>query len=190
MHHFSILMTLAAAVCSVAAAPTTDDTETVWGGVYNLTDISAVEDLETSIEKRDSCGAGNILVSKSGVNDLIWDLQNNNPDGLTYLPHGGHTDWARGDVRVCVDNTYVFENTHVRRWEVGWAMSYIRDMCCSTSGNPQWYVTQTPRISNIKQLEVEREALTMLTVRAAEPRHTETAAFPSRFTSARLPSLA
>ncbi|KAF6803180.1 hypothetical protein CSOJ01_11095 [Colletotrichum sojae] len=137
MHHFSILMTLAAAVCSVAAVPTGDSSEAVWAGVYNLTDTSIIEDSETPLKKRDECGAGNILVSKAGVNALISDLQNNNPDGLTYLPHGSGTNWARGDVRVCVDNTYVFENTHVKRWEVGWAMSYIRDMCCSTSGNPQ-----------------------------------------------------
>ncbi|GKT66842.1 hypothetical protein ColTof4_12967 [Colletotrichum tofieldiae] len=138
MHPQSLLVILASAICSVAAAPTDDHPESIWSGLYNITDAAAAEDSLLSLEKRDSCGAGNRLLSKSSINNLMWDLQNNNPDGMTYLGHGSGTSWVNGEARVCVDNTYLTENTHVKRWEIGWAVGYIRDMCCTASGNPQW----------------------------------------------------
>ncbi|GKT76917.1 hypothetical protein ColTof4_09340 [Colletotrichum tofieldiae] len=131
----SFLTAIASVVYSTAAAPTEDHPESLAFGPFNITD--GVETENSLLSKRDDCGTLGALFSKNNINNLMWDLQNNNPDGMTYVPHNNFVSWSNGDAQVCVKNTYFTENTHVKRWEVGWAVGYIRDMCCTASGNSQ-----------------------------------------------------
>ncbi|KAK1952029.1 hypothetical protein LY78DRAFT_697864 [Colletotrichum sublineola] len=132
-----VLAVIASVVCSAAAAPTEDHPESAFLGPFNITDAAETENSLLTLNKRDECGTNGPLFSKNSINNLMWDLQNNDPDGMQYVPHNNLVSWSNGDAQVCVKNTYAFENTHVKRWEVGWAIGYIRDMCCTASGNPQ-----------------------------------------------------
>ncbi|KAL0943132.1 uncharacterized protein CTRU02_201018 [Colletotrichum truncatum] len=136
----SFLTAIASVVYSAAAAPTEDHPGSLFSGPFNITDAAETGNSLLTLTKRDDCGTLGALFSKNSINNLMWDLQNNNPDEMTYVPHNNFVTWSNGDARVCVKNTYFTENTHVKRWEVGWAVGYIRDMCCNASGNSQWYV--------------------------------------------------
>ena len=72
------------------------------------------------------------------MNQLQWNLQNLNPNALHYLPSLSWYQFTWNTARICAYNNYVFENTHVSEWEMGWAIGYIASKCCTNSGNPQW----------------------------------------------------
>ncbi|KAI0387397.1 hypothetical protein F5Y04DRAFT_274250 [Hypomontagnella monticulosa] len=87
------------------------------------------------LAKRDSCSSATPY-SDSDMDALINSLYN---DGETdYLPATGSLGYYIGTAIVCVYNTYIFENTHVSHWEMGWGADYIKGQCCpSESDNPQ-----------------------------------------------------
>ncbi|KAM7214582.1 hypothetical protein V8F06_010064 [Rhypophila decipiens] len=63
------------------------------------------------------------------------DLQNNNPNALTNAPKRSWNSWTWGEAGICIDNNCVFENNHVKRYEVGWVIRYIANQCCNPGGN-------------------------------------------------------
>ncbi|KAI1209443.1 uncharacterized protein F4807DRAFT_460658 [Annulohypoxylon truncatum] len=88
-----------------------------------------------AVAKRDSCSS-DYPYTQSDMDALIADLQS---DGQTdYLPAGSSAYWTLGTAVICTYNDYVFDNTHVTHWEMGWAAGYIAGECCpSESSNPQ-----------------------------------------------------
>jgi hypothetical protein len=87
-------------------------------------------------QKRDSCGTG-YPYTDSDMTALINALQS---DGQTdYVPAGSSVNWELGTAKICTYNNYLFENTHVSHWEMGWGAGYIAGECCPPNlNNPQW----------------------------------------------------
>ncbi|KAK1599302.1 uncharacterized protein LY79DRAFT_534708 [Colletotrichum navitas] len=85
----------------------------------------------TGLEKRaDKCGGGFGSYNTADANELQRQLQNYNPEKLAYLPAWSSISWSIGTAKVCAINMYLSDNTHVKEWEVGWGMGYVRDKCC------------------------------------------------------------
>ncbi|KAF5694880.1 monocarboxylate transporter 2 [Fusarium denticulatum] len=89
-----------------------------------------------AVEKR-GCNSGANFPSSDAIK-LKNNLQNSNPDQLSYLPARSILEWSLGDAKICVFNKYFFDNTHTKRWEAGWVTGYIKDSCCG--GNSQCYL--------------------------------------------------
>ncbi|KAF5648648.1 hypothetical protein F52700_964 [Fusarium sp. NRRL 52700] len=87
------------------------------------------------LEKR-GCNSGANFASNDAI-QLKNNLQNSNPDQLSYLPARSILEWSLGSAKICVFNKYFFDNTHIKRWEAGWVTGYIKDSCCG--GNSQCY---------------------------------------------------
>ncbi|KAI6085594.1 hypothetical protein F4821DRAFT_240102 [Hypoxylon rubiginosum] len=87
------------------------------------------------MEKRDDC-ASSTPYTQSDMDALISSLQS---DGQSdYLPAASSTGWLLGTAKVCTYNNYIFDNTHVSHWEIGWGAGYVKGLCCpSESANPQ-----------------------------------------------------
>lgn len=99
-------------------------------------DVTVPEHEASLFAKRDSCYTGSTYNS-ADANKMANNLQTINPDKLHYLGHGQSTSWTVGTARVCIYNKYIFENTHVKEWEVGWAMKAIASSC-NCNNNAQW----------------------------------------------------
>ncbi|KAL0936106.1 uncharacterized protein CTRU02_208321 [Colletotrichum truncatum] len=85
----------------------------------------------TSLEKRANwCSKGSDY-NQADADELQRQLQNINPNQMTYLPAWSTGGWIYGTAKVCLINQYLSDNTHVKRWEAGWGMGYIKNMCCS-----------------------------------------------------------
>jgi hypothetical protein len=50
--------------------------------------------------------------------------------GNFYAPHLSQTYWTLGSIKLCVDNNYLTENTHVSYWEAGWGALSVKNACC------------------------------------------------------------
>ncbi|KAI2467180.1 hypothetical protein F4781DRAFT_433577 [Annulohypoxylon bovei var. microspora] len=87
------------------------------------------------IAKRDDCSSA-YPYNQGDMDNLISSLQN---DGQTdYLPAGSSSGWSLGTAVVCTYNQYLFDNTHVTHWEMGWGAGYVKGQCCpSESSNPE-----------------------------------------------------
>ncbi|XDG09739.1 hypothetical protein ABKA04_009354 [Annulohypoxylon sp. FPYF3050] len=87
------------------------------------------------ISKRDSCGS-DYPYTQTDMDNLISSLQSDG--GNDYLPAGSSAGWSLGTAVVCTYNQYIFENTHVSHYEMGWGAGYIKGQCCPSEGsNPQ-----------------------------------------------------
>ncbi|RFU72002.1 hypothetical protein TARUN_10259 [Trichoderma arundinaceum] len=139
MHVSTLALGLLAA--SVHAVPVANDDsvaatsprDVLQEASYPITQVHAREDAGPALDldKRDQCQLVEKWFDSDDGRALQKSLQTNNPDEMTYLPHGYIHEWWLGGARVCVYNHYWFENTHVKRWEVGWAVGYILDKCCN-----------------------------------------------------------
>ncbi|KAH8693364.1 hypothetical protein GQ44DRAFT_792468 [Phaeosphaeriaceae sp. PMI808] len=74
-----------------------------------------------------NCNGGGDI-NTADIEALANSLQNSNVNN--YLPKQSGLYWTRGSTRVCVRNNYIFENTHVSNWEVGWGAKSVRNACC------------------------------------------------------------
>jgi hypothetical protein len=89
--------------------------------------------------KRDWCDWDIMLLSKSDAEGLRNNLQGSDPWNQVYLPHKSYKYWVWGNAKLCIVNAYVFENTHISRWNAGWAVDYMLQMCCSNLST--WYAS-------------------------------------------------
>lgn len=96
-----------------------------------VTDVSAAQD---------NCNTHTGYIIKSDIVALSASPQNTNAWTTAYLPSLTYASWSVGTAKICVRNAYWFENTHVTRWEAGWATGYIYDQCCKATDNAQWWV--------------------------------------------------
>ncbi|GKT94903.1 secreted protein [Colletotrichum tofieldiae] len=80
--------------------------------------------ITADLEKRaDWCTSGSNY-NQDNATELQRQLQNDNPNGLSYLPAWSTVSWSLGTAKVCISNQYLSDNTHIKRWEAGWAMGY------------------------------------------------------------------
>jgi len=88
------------------------------------------------LSKRDQCwGTDRGLFNAVDARNMQNDLQRNDPNlTLTVKAGGGWVSASWGTALVCIQNNYLFENTAVTHWEIGWVVGYIIDMCCAGSG--------------------------------------------------------
>ncbi|KAK4206154.1 hypothetical protein QBC37DRAFT_301368 [Rhypophila decipiens] len=87
-----------------------------------------------NLQARDGCVRQGTLNVQHAVN-MANELQNNNPDALPNAPKRSWNTWSWGEARICIYNNYYFENTHVKRFEVGWVIRHIYNLCCNPGGN-------------------------------------------------------
>jgi hypothetical protein len=77
-----------------------------------------------------------ILASCSGgSNENTADIESmgnwlQGQSGTFYAPHLSQTSWTLGSIKLCVDNNYLTENTHVSYWEAGWGALSVKNACC------------------------------------------------------------
>ncbi|KAF2258538.1 hypothetical protein CC78DRAFT_478435 [Lojkania enalia] len=76
----------------------------------------------------DCRGGGDI--NTPDIESLFNSLQSRGGD--RYLPSTSWVSTTLGSARVCVYNNYIFENTHVSNWEIGWGVRSVREQCCFT----------------------------------------------------------
>jgi len=98
--------------------------------------LNGTEKFEESsqLEKR-GCNSGANFKASDGIK-LKNNLQGSDPDQLSYLPARSLIEWSLGEAKICVNNWYFSDNTHIKRWEAGWITGYIQDSCCG--GNSLW----------------------------------------------------
>lgn len=86
-------------------------------------------------KRDDACGIGGTCIQPGDVSGMAADLQNNNPDALTFVGARGWAAWSYGTAAICVFNDYYLDNTHLSRWEAGWVTGFIGNECgCNGSG--------------------------------------------------------
>lgn len=147
--HFTLLALLPLTYSAYALPSNPADLgihEAVFGGSGPIVDSNqmsprGVRDEGHLFAKRDWCGVQGDLMTKTDIQWLQSSLQNTDPNALAYVPKRSYYSWTLGTARICIYNDYIFENTHIKRWEAGWAVGYITGRCCRTPGTPQWYVS-------------------------------------------------
>jgi hypothetical protein len=98
---------------------------------YSHSDQSPVESSKSKkLLKRADCSSGPTFQSGDVQAFGNWlQTQSVNKD----LPHASWYSMTWGTAKLCVYNNYVFENTHVSYWEMGWGLLSVHDQCCLTS---------------------------------------------------------
>ncbi|PPR00742.1 hypothetical protein CVT24_000948 [Panaeolus cyanescens] len=132
-----LLSNVALAAPSNTDGPVTTLTSSTFVGVAPIDAAYRVTN-GTDVNRASSCYSTKLNINRADLTALSSDLQNNNPWALTYVPSGQRIGWYLGSALVCIYNDYIFENTHVTRWEAGWAIKYIQDTCFYT-GSGVWY---------------------------------------------------
>ncbi|KAK3684120.1 hypothetical protein B0T22DRAFT_483903 [Podospora appendiculata] len=82
----------------------------------------------------DYCGGGGSM-DKSHISGLQNWLQNTNAWTYIYLPHQSVVRFSYGSAMMCLKNQYWTENTHVARWEAGWATGYVSEHSVNAASN-------------------------------------------------------
>lgn len=109
--------------------------------------VTAVEPPDSVIQKRDSCRQDRQPYNMADMAFIKNDLQTNDPWRLVkVVQSGGTASWSWRTARICIRNPYLFDNTHVSRWEAGWAIGYITGMCCPGA---TWYVVPCPSMVSL-----------------------------------------
>jgi len=90
----------------------------------------AAADALKKLSKRADCYDGATFYSND-LNNLGNYLQTRSDN--VYLPKSSVYSWSWGSVKLCLYNNYVFENTHVSFWEMGWGLLSVKNQCCLTN---------------------------------------------------------
>jgi hypothetical protein len=91
---------------------------------------AAAPEALAKLSKRADCYDGATFYSDD-LNKLGNYLQSRSDN--VYMPKQSSYSWAWGSVKLCVRNNYVFENTHVSYWEMGWGLLAVKNQCCLTN---------------------------------------------------------
>ncbi|PPR03039.1 hypothetical protein CVT24_012305 [Panaeolus cyanescens] len=129
-------------VSVAATAPPVDTDTPLWLGVHLINDADRIDPPGISkltdnqaLSKRQlnpACYTSSYNINRADLTKLSSSLQNNNPWQYVYLPHGYYVAWSLGTAILCVYNRYLTENTHLARWEAGWAIAHIQNSCSWT----------------------------------------------------------
>jgi hypothetical protein len=92
--------------------------------VVSLNDTRQYNTASGSIQKREYCRSGYPYIV-SGMNSLISRLQSSG--GSSYVAALSNVPWWLGTAKIYTYNNYIYENTHVSTWEMGWGAEYIAD---------------------------------------------------------------
>ncbi|KAI4265668.1 MAG: hypothetical protein L6R38_009253 [Xanthoria sp. 2 TBL-2021] len=85
---------------------------------------------QLGIPKGPSCSEGVGLFPLSDAQALATELQTVDPDDMSYLPHDNSHWWEKGLFRICIQNDFVSDNTHIVRKTAGENLQKIIDKCC------------------------------------------------------------
>lgn len=128
MRSYTSLASLALLIPSALTSPISNITPTSSGPIpktYN------------SLLDRSNANTTSILASSctSGSNENTADITAmgnwlQGQSGTFYLPHLSQTSWTLGSIRLCVNNDYLSQNTHVSFWEAGWGALSVKNACC------------------------------------------------------------
>jgi hypothetical protein len=126
--HFLLLLIPLAGV--VSSARTSEDASII-DDSFPVSDLDVTPHQE--LQKRLETGCfGNGDDAYSGAMGIIANrLQNNDPERLEYLPVRSNIAYRHMNLEVCVRNNYYFDNMHIKRWEIGWAVDQIYRNCCA-----------------------------------------------------------
>ncbi|KAL8847104.1 MAG: hypothetical protein Q9221_007853 [Calogaya cf. arnoldii] len=143
MQLVKILIAVAAALCqfiNATALPaevvTFKHVDVVVEGPFpiNSTSQAHFSDAADVLSKRkDECWNG--YSSNADITTLAWQLQNDSPFELEYVGAGNYKSWTYASARFCVYNRKLFDNTRVRRWDVGWGALQVQNNCCDKSAS-------------------------------------------------------
>jgi hypothetical protein len=98
---------------------------------YKHSDQTPIESTEArKLAKRADCYNGPTFYT-SDIQALGNYMQTQS--GNDYLPATSSVSWTWGTAKLCVYNNYVFENTHVSYWEMGWGLLSVSNQCCLTN---------------------------------------------------------
>ncbi|PPR03040.1 hypothetical protein CVT24_012306 [Panaeolus cyanescens] len=137
MQLFSLVALLPLLSNVALAAPSSTDGST-FTGPHPISSSSAHRVLNitsntvSTNDRAGGCYTTNYNINREDMTALSADLQNNNPQSLTYLPANHWISYRYGTALLCLFNDYVFENTHLSRWEAGWAIKNIQETCSYT----------------------------------------------------------
>ena len=133
----ALLSLLAACTTLANGAAVPADKVLVFEGPYPLN--STIEGRSSDdhiLVKRAACNWGGASIYLDDIDEMVRQLHNDYPDQLSYLPARSYVGWNRGEARICAQNRYYADNTHVKRWEAGWAANVVRNECCP--GSPSY----------------------------------------------------
>ncbi|KAL8849299.1 MAG: hypothetical protein Q9221_005709 [Calogaya cf. arnoldii] len=128
----AVCASLASTAAVPAAAASPEDKVLVFEGPFP---INSTEEALSSpvaaraLAKRAWCYYSQAMYT-SDISEMVRQLQNDWPDSLKYLPAKSYASWTWGSAKICARNWYQFENTHIKRWEVGWAANEVKNKCC------------------------------------------------------------
>ncbi|KAL8847026.1 MAG: hypothetical protein Q9221_007911 [Calogaya cf. arnoldii] len=79
-----------------------------------------------------ACWKDNDIVKwpRADAQTLATNLKTQSPDKLSYLRRDNSIYWEHGLFRLCVNNDFPTENTHVMRRVAGESLQKIIDKCC------------------------------------------------------------
>ncbi|KAI0596005.1 hypothetical protein F4775DRAFT_566978 [Biscogniauxia sp. FL1348] len=83
----------------------------------------------SKIAKRADCWNGG-SINTDDIQNLGSSRQS--AGGNNYVPAASWVSYTWGSAKVCVLNNYLFDNTHVSDWEIGWGVLAVRNDCCFT----------------------------------------------------------
>ena len=136
MHYYTLIACLVGLTCLPPALAVPASPEVIFSGPfpidYNISTAqhphSAADDDTMHILA--NCG-GNVLIPTGDIEGFANALQNT--AGNNYAPAQSYFSYTYGSAKVCVYNNYLFDNTHVSNWEVGWGVRSVREQCCPAS---------------------------------------------------------
>lgn len=103
-------------------------------GADTSTSTSPAAEKRDVLKRTDQCWGPNGAFRVSDARDLQFDLQRNNANKMFLVRQNrGWISFVMGEARVCIQNNYIFENTHISGWEAGWVIGYILGKCCPLS---------------------------------------------------------
>lgn len=141
MHLVRNLIAVAAALSQVINATALPAEEATFKHVHvvfegpfpiNSTSQAHLSDEFDGLSKRkDRCWDG--YATNSDITTLASQLQNERPDERRYVGAGNAVSWTYASATICVYNRKTFDNTRVKRWDVGWGALAVQGRCCDTS---------------------------------------------------------
>ncbi|KAI5921391.1 hypothetical protein F4810DRAFT_712645 [Camillea tinctor] len=138
------LALLSAALTSQAlAAPATAETaaqeelmakiasEMIVEGPFPISSLATrdVGEEGSALAKRANCYNGG-SINTDDIQNLGSSKQSSG--GNNYVPAASWVSYTWGSAKACVLNNYLFDNTHVSDWEIGWGVLAVRNDCCFT----------------------------------------------------------
>lgn len=91
---------------------------------------SQLEDSNNLEARAASCTSSKGDPNRADIEAIVNDLQKTNPDEQVALNRRKQLTFTLGSSRICVANDFIFENTHVKRSDIGRGALKALNRCC------------------------------------------------------------